>query len=389
MQAKLVIVGGKANKREISLELPSTIGRSREADLTVAHPMISRQHCELFEVDGQVMIRDLDSLNGTFVAQQQVKEAALRPHDRFSIGPLTFQIEYDYLGATPVAPLGDPAVDTGQPEAESAAATPSTKPIELEPPADGPVVAPGIEETLAVDPEPVFSPLDGADQPGQQPAAIAPADGELPDFTAWAAADSGWQEPQAPPVANLPVPEANQPDDEVQIEEEDEDEEEPEPEPSPPPIRQETPVHDEPAEIVEVVEIVELEEVEEAKQTGGPKEIEELEEIGEIEEIKEEAEQPEPTPSEPPQRPAPVGPKPAAKPKQARPKPAEPAESMKPAAAEEPDVELEPAEPSKPSKPAEPAKPAESGEPPIGPPSTEPAVSSDDDELNEFLKGLQ
>ena len=64
MDAKLVIVGGKANKGPISLKLPTVIGRSREADLTVAHPMISRQHCRLFEVDGLLKIRDLGSLNG-------------------------------------------------------------------------------------------------------------------------------------------------------------------------------------------------------------------------------------------------------------------------------------------------------------------------------------
>ncbi|MFH1265802.1 MAG: FHA domain-containing protein, partial [Planctomycetota bacterium] len=64
MDAKLVIVGGKANKSQVSVKLPTVIGRSREADLTVAHPMISRKHCELYEVDGLVRIRDLGSLNG-------------------------------------------------------------------------------------------------------------------------------------------------------------------------------------------------------------------------------------------------------------------------------------------------------------------------------------
>jgi pSer/pThr/pTyr-binding forkhead associated (FHA) protein len=48
MEAKLVITKGKANKAEVKLKLPTTIGRSREADLTIAHPMVSRQHCQLF-----------------------------------------------------------------------------------------------------------------------------------------------------------------------------------------------------------------------------------------------------------------------------------------------------------------------------------------------------
>ncbi len=55
-EAKLIVVGGKASKRDVALELPTTIGRSRQADLTVAHAMVSRQHCELFEED----VCDLD-----------------------------------------------------------------------------------------------------------------------------------------------------------------------------------------------------------------------------------------------------------------------------------------------------------------------------------------
>jgi len=52
MDAKLIVVGGKANKSEIKLQLPTIIGRSRDADLTMAHPMVSRQHCEIYEEGG-------------------------------------------------------------------------------------------------------------------------------------------------------------------------------------------------------------------------------------------------------------------------------------------------------------------------------------------------
>jgi len=70
MDAKLVIVGGRPAKADLS-EAPTIIGRSRQSDLTVAHPMISRQHCKLFEVDGLLKIQDLGSLNGTFVGRKR------------------------------------------------------------------------------------------------------------------------------------------------------------------------------------------------------------------------------------------------------------------------------------------------------------------------------
>lgn len=99
MDVKLTIIGGKANKTHVSLVLPTVIGRSREADLTIAHPMVSRQHCEVFENNGILKVRDLGSLNGTFVHRKQItSEAVLRPNDEFTIGPLTFRVEYKYEG---------------------------------------------------------------------------------------------------------------------------------------------------------------------------------------------------------------------------------------------------------------------------------------------------
>ncbi len=94
MEAKLIVVGGKASKAKIALKLPTVIGRSREAGLTIAHPMISRRHCEVFEADGLLMVRDLGSLNGTVVGGQRVKESPLPPDAEFTVGPLTFRAEY-------------------------------------------------------------------------------------------------------------------------------------------------------------------------------------------------------------------------------------------------------------------------------------------------------
>jgi len=101
MDAKLTVVGGKASKSRVSVKLPAVIGRSRQADLTVAHPMVSRKHCELYEVDGLLKIRDLGSLNGLYVDGKQVSEAALHPNSEFVVGPLTFRVEYEFPGMLP------------------------------------------------------------------------------------------------------------------------------------------------------------------------------------------------------------------------------------------------------------------------------------------------
>ncbi len=98
METKLVVVGGKSANRSIRLSLPTTIGRGKEAGLTVAHTMISRKHCELFEADGVVMLRDLGSLNGTLVEGRRIRELPLRPDQQFTVGPVTFRVEYEYRG---------------------------------------------------------------------------------------------------------------------------------------------------------------------------------------------------------------------------------------------------------------------------------------------------
>ena len=94
MRAKLVLIGNKALNGVVSFTLPGAIGRSRRADVSVAHPMVSRHHCEVEEQDGFVVIRDLGSTNGTYFDGHRIREAAIAPGGQFSIGPLTFQIDY-------------------------------------------------------------------------------------------------------------------------------------------------------------------------------------------------------------------------------------------------------------------------------------------------------
>jgi predicted component of type VI protein secretion system len=140
MEATLTVVGGKASKAHVVLRLPTVIGRSREAGLTIAHPMVSRRHCELFEANGALHLRDLGSLNGTFVGTQPVTEAVLRLHDVFTVGPLTFRVDSvcaakveppvpvpHWPAAPPPAPPGAP------PLAMHAAPPPMLQPVETPP----------------------------------------------------------------------------------------------------------------------------------------------------------------------------------------------------------------------------------------------------------------
>jgi pSer/pThr/pTyr-binding forkhead associated (FHA) protein len=133
VEAKLVVVSGETQARQYDLQLPTVIGRSRTTDLRLGHPLVSRQHCEIFESNGMLMVRDLGSLNGTFIGETRIAEGAtpVKPGDLLSIGPVTFRAvyragsgagqggEWNAGGPTLDDPLVDPLEDTGPPEGEA------------------------------------------------------------------------------------------------------------------------------------------------------------------------------------------------------------------------------------------------------------------------------
>jgi len=98
MNATLLVLTGQTTKRKVAMKLPCVLGRSRQSDVTVAHPLISRRHCELSEAAGLLLIRDLASLNGTMIGGRRITTAPLLPDTEFSLGPLTFRVQYEYHG---------------------------------------------------------------------------------------------------------------------------------------------------------------------------------------------------------------------------------------------------------------------------------------------------
>lgn len=95
MDAKLVVVGGEAKMSEVQLKLPMIIGRGRAAGITLPHPLVSRQHCEIYEEQGRLVVNDMGSLNGTFVGDQRINEPTfLLPGELLTVGTVTFRAAY-------------------------------------------------------------------------------------------------------------------------------------------------------------------------------------------------------------------------------------------------------------------------------------------------------
>jgi uncharacterized protein YbaR (Trm112 family) len=68
-----------------------TIGRSN-ADIMVNDSMVSRIHCALEISDEGVLLRDLESTNGTLVDNQPISAAVLQNGAAFRIGNHVFQL---------------------------------------------------------------------------------------------------------------------------------------------------------------------------------------------------------------------------------------------------------------------------------------------------------
>src|SRR5882672_4125108 len=106
LEAKFVVVGGETKSTEVNLRLPTIIGRGRSSGIMVQHALVSRQHCEVYEASGRLMVRDLGSLNGTFVGQERITDCPLLPEQLLTVGNVTFRAVYE-LGPEAAA---EPAV---------------------------------------------------------------------------------------------------------------------------------------------------------------------------------------------------------------------------------------------------------------------------------------
>ena len=70
---QLVVTGGPLQGTTINLtETPITIGRANDATLVVSDDYASSRHARLFPQDGQWIVEDLGSTNGTYLDRSKV-----------------------------------------------------------------------------------------------------------------------------------------------------------------------------------------------------------------------------------------------------------------------------------------------------------------------------
>jgi pSer/pThr/pTyr-binding forkhead associated (FHA) protein len=75
-------------------KLPAVVGRGSEADVRLDDIWTSHVHCEISKSKGMLVVRDLESRNGTLVNGETITEARLMPGDTLTIGLTTYEVKY-------------------------------------------------------------------------------------------------------------------------------------------------------------------------------------------------------------------------------------------------------------------------------------------------------
>ncbi|MCB1693963.1 MAG: FHA domain-containing protein [Pseudomonadales bacterium] len=66
------------------------IGRALECDISILEPALSRKHAELELIGDDLLVRDLGSVNGTYVNGSKVDEVRLNDRDVLQFGKIRF-----------------------------------------------------------------------------------------------------------------------------------------------------------------------------------------------------------------------------------------------------------------------------------------------------------
>ncbi len=127
---RLVFLNGPLEGRSVALDRPVIVGRAAGADVVLDDPQVSRRHALLRLAEGECVVLDLGSANGTFVNGRRLSgPARLRAGDRVSFGT----IQSTYGGDAPGAPAEADWSDGGTaPQVVMTMPAPSRAPTQAE-----------------------------------------------------------------------------------------------------------------------------------------------------------------------------------------------------------------------------------------------------------------
>jgi adenylate cyclase len=150
-----LILATAEGQQAIELRATNSLGRHPNNTIQLLDKIVSKDHCIVEQRDGRFVLRDLGSLNGTYVNGERVRgETVLRHGDEIALGSTRARYDDGFGGAVPPPALGPGAVQNASgPMGRPSGVAPSVAP------ASQIVVAASHQATPAVGPTPVFQGL--------------------------------------------------------------------------------------------------------------------------------------------------------------------------------------------------------------------------------------
>jgi len=102
---KLVVLTAGMTGRTHELKVDkTTIGRVEDNAFQIAEPSVSSHHCEVLLHGGDVVIKDLNSTNGTFINGEKISESVLKPGQVLRLGQVEIRLETEDTPSAPPQP---------------------------------------------------------------------------------------------------------------------------------------------------------------------------------------------------------------------------------------------------------------------------------------------
>jgi len=83
----------------------TTVGRVEDNMFQIAEPSVSSHHCEVVLRGHDVIVRDLNSTNGTFINGEKITESPIKPGQILRLGQIEMRLETDAPPAPSKKPL--------------------------------------------------------------------------------------------------------------------------------------------------------------------------------------------------------------------------------------------------------------------------------------------
>src|SRR5678815_5820934 len=97
---KLVVLSEGLTGRSYELKVEkTTIGRLEDNSFQIAEQSVSSHHCEILLKGNDVIVKDLNSTNGTYINGEKITEKGLKPGQILRLGQIEMRLEGDGASA--------------------------------------------------------------------------------------------------------------------------------------------------------------------------------------------------------------------------------------------------------------------------------------------------